>query len=76
MIYEELTQQQYDDIAARILYEDNHILIFNKRAGEIVQGDAASEWGDQRGVIEPGGEVMLEDGRWVSPRPDMERLDL
>ena len=27
------------DISSRILYEDNHLLIVNKRAGEIVQGD-------------------------------------
>ncbi|MBO7764558.1 MAG: RNA pseudouridine synthase [Bacteroidales bacterium] len=27
----------------RILYEDNHILVFNKRSGEIVQGDKTGD---------------------------------
>ena len=28
-----------ESIANRILFEDNHLLIINKRAGELVQGD-------------------------------------
>lgn len=32
------------DISTRILYEDNHLLAVNKRAGELVQGD---ETGDE-----------------------------
>ncbi|MBR4136265.1 MAG: RNA pseudouridine synthase [Bacteroidales bacterium] len=31
------------DISNRILYEDNHLLIVNKRAGEIVQGDKTGD---------------------------------
>ena len=29
----------YEDIASRIVYEDNHLLVFDKKVGEIVQGD-------------------------------------
>lgn len=43
MEYEPLSREQFDDISSRILYEDNHILIFNKRAGEIVQGDKTGD---------------------------------
>ena len=38
MIYRPLSSEEAADIAARILYEDNHLLVFNKKAGEIVQG--------------------------------------
>ncbi|MCR4964462.1 MAG: RNA pseudouridine synthase [Bacteroidales bacterium] len=31
------------DLSNRILYEDNHLLIVNKRAGEIVQGDRTGD---------------------------------
>ena len=43
MIYRELTESEYADISSRILYEDNHLLVFNKRAGEIVQGDKTGD---------------------------------
>ena len=43
MIYSELSRESFDGIAARILYEDNHILILNKRVGEIVQGDKTGD---------------------------------
>lgn len=43
MIYNEMEQSVFDDIAGRILYEDNHLLIFNKRTGEIVQGDKTGD---------------------------------
>ena len=43
MIYRELTQAQAEDIAGRILYEDNHLLVLNKRPGEIVQGDKTGD---------------------------------
>lgn len=43
MEYRQLTQCEYDDIASRILYEDNHLLIFNKKVGEIVQGDRTGD---------------------------------
>ncbi|MCI2082192.1 MAG: RluA family pseudouridine synthase [Bacteroidales bacterium] len=43
MIYNLLEQSRYEDIANRILYEDNHVLIINKKAGEIVQGDKTGD---------------------------------
>ena len=33
----------FHDIASRILYEDNHLIIVNKMAGEIVQGDKTGD---------------------------------
>lgn len=39
MIYRKLTEQEYEDAAGRILYEDNHLLVVCKRVGEIVQAD-------------------------------------
>lgn len=41
--YRCLSEDEYHDIESRILYEDNHILVFNKRAGEIVQGDKTGD---------------------------------
>lgn len=41
--YRILSKEEYDDIASRILYEDNHVLVFNKRAGEIVQRDKTGD---------------------------------
>ena len=43
MIYRELSREEFDDLASRILYEDNHLLIVNKKVGEIVQGDKTSD---------------------------------
>ena len=43
MEYREIQKPEYEDIASRILYEDNHLLIFNKRPGEIVQGDKTGD---------------------------------
>ena len=43
MIYKELSAQEYADLQERILYEDNHLLIVNKKAGEIVQGDKTGD---------------------------------
>jgi len=43
MIYQTLTEEQFNDIQSRILYEDNHLIIFNKRVGEIVQGDKTGD---------------------------------
>ena len=43
MIYRELPREEYDDLAARILYEDNHLLVVNKKTGEIVQGDRTDD---------------------------------
>lgn len=43
MIYNELPGNLFEDIASRILYEDNHVLVINKRVGEIVQGDKTGD---------------------------------
>ena len=43
MEYRALSAEEFDDISSRILHEDNHLLIFNKRAGEIVQGDKTGD---------------------------------
>lgn len=43
MIYRQLTEAEFGDISSRILYEDNHLLIINKKAGEIVQGDKTGD---------------------------------
>lgn len=43
MTYRQLTEQEYSDLASRILYEDNHLLIVNKKNGEIVQGDKTGD---------------------------------
>ncbi len=43
MFYRELTPEEYSDLEARILYEDNHLLIVNKRSGEIIQGDKTGD---------------------------------
>ena len=42
-LYRELSPEAYRDLAQRILFEDNHLLVFNKRAGEIVQGDKTGD---------------------------------
>ena len=36
MEYREPGHDEFRDLASRILYEDNHVLVFNKRPGEIV----------------------------------------
>ncbi|MGN0191023.1 MAG: RluA family pseudouridine synthase [Candidatus Cryptobacteroides sp.] len=43
MVYRQLSSEEYSDLASRILYEDNHILIVDKRSGEIVQGDKTGD---------------------------------
>lgn len=43
MIYRPLSPSETEDIKSRILYEDNHILIFSKRSGEITQGDKTGD---------------------------------
>ena len=42
-VYRTLPETEFQDIASRILLEDNHLLIFNKRTGEIVQGDKTGD---------------------------------
>ena len=43
MEYRQLTKDEFDDLAGRILYEDNHLLAVNKRTGEITQGDKTGD---------------------------------
>lgn len=43
MEYRRLSPGEFEDISSRILYEDNHILVFNKIPGEIVQGDKTGD---------------------------------
>ena len=43
MIYRHLTDEEFTDLGSRILFEDNHLLIVNKKVGEIVQGDKTSD---------------------------------
>lgn len=43
MEYRKLTADEYNDLAGRIIYEDNHLLVVNKRAGEIIQGDKTGD---------------------------------
>lgn len=42
-IYRTLSDAEYKDLESRILYEDNHILVVNKKVGEIVQGDKTGD---------------------------------
>ena len=43
MVYRQLTKEEYADLASRILYEDNHLLVVNKKSGEIIQGDKTGD---------------------------------
>lgn len=43
MEYRTIGMAEYEDIASRILYEDNHIIIYNKAVGDIVQGDRTGD---------------------------------
>ncbi len=43
MYYRDIPAAQMQDLSERILYEDNHLLILNKRSGEIVQGDKTGD---------------------------------
>ncbi len=43
MYYRTLSDEEFRDLEGRILYEDNHLLVVNKRAGEIVQGDRTGD---------------------------------
>ena len=43
MEYRQVSKEEYEDLAGRILYEDNHLLVVCKRAGEITQGDKTGD---------------------------------
>ncbi len=42
-LYRTMSPSEFGDIESRILYEDNHLMIFNKRSGEIVQADKTED---------------------------------
>ena len=42
-VYREMNPEEFRDLQERILYEDNHLIVFNKRTGEIVQGDKTGD---------------------------------
>ena len=42
-VYRDMSKEEFDDINSRILYEDNHLLVFNKKSGEIVQADKTED---------------------------------
>ncbi len=41
--YPVLNPETYRDLESRILYEDNHLLVINKKVGEIAQGDKTGD---------------------------------
>lgn len=43
LIYRDIAKSEFENIASRILYEDNHLLVFDKAVGEIVQGDKTGD---------------------------------
>jgi len=43
MEYRALSENEFTDFASRILFEDNHLLIINKKVGEITQGDKTGD---------------------------------
>ena len=43
MEYRQMSRDEYNDLESRILYEDNHLLIVNKKVGEITQGDKTGD---------------------------------
>lgn len=43
MVYRQLSDAEFTDLAGRIIYEDNHLLVFDKRIGEIAQGDKTGD---------------------------------
>lgn len=43
MIYRQLSEEEFSNLQQRIVYEDNHLLVVNKRTGEITQGDKTGD---------------------------------
>lgn len=43
MAYREISEAEFSDLSGRIIYEDNHLLIVNKKVGEITQGDKTGD---------------------------------
>lgn len=42
-MYRQMSDSEFEDLRQRIIYEDNHLLIVNKRVGEITQGDKTGD---------------------------------
>lgn len=42
-LYRQLTDNEIRDLESRILFEDNHLLVIDKKVGEIVQGDKTGD---------------------------------
>ncbi len=42
-VYRDIPKNEFNELSSRILYEDNHLLIFNKRSGELVQADKTED---------------------------------
>jgi len=38
-----LNESQFSNLATQIIYEDNHLLVINKKAGQLVQGDKTGD---------------------------------
>ncbi len=43
MVYRQLTEAEFADFGKRIFYEDNHLLVVDKKSGEITQGDRTGD---------------------------------
>lgn len=43
MEYRSIPENEFRELSERILYEDNHLMIVNKRVGDIVQGDKTGD---------------------------------
>ena len=43
MEYRKLSTAEYRDLESRIIYEDNHLFIVNKKVGEIIQSDMTGD---------------------------------
>ncbi len=42
-MYRNLSEEEFNDLQRRIVYEDNHLLVVNKKSGEITQGDKTGD---------------------------------
>lgn len=42
-MYRKLSEEEFSGLQQRIVYEDNHLLVVNKKSGEITQGDKTGD---------------------------------
>lgn len=42
-MYRKLSEEEFSGLQQRIVYEDNHLLVVNKKSGEITQGDRTGD---------------------------------